>query len=66
MAERAAVEPSVNTGFSGLFFYFPHIHTNKEEGVGLPISGKATAFKCILYAPEREGKIHPRTPSIFR
>ena len=65
MAERAAVEPSVNTGFTGLFFYFPHIHTNKEESVGLPISGKATNFKCILYAPEREGKIRPHTPINF-
>ena len=64
LAERAAVEPQVNTGFSGLYFYFPHIQTNKEKSVGLPITGKSTTFTGILPTQDREGKKHPHTPSI--
>ena len=64
LAERAAVEPQVNKGFLGLYFYFPHIQTNKEKSVGLPITGKSTTFTGILTTQDREGKKHPRTPSI--
>ena len=65
MAERAAVESLVNNGFSGLYFYFPHIQTNKEKSVGLLITGKSTTFRGILPTQDREGKKHPRTPFNF-